>query len=384
MMNQYSELLNQKIEKARKSDPYRIYLETRETILALLSGTQDNKTTVSHYWREELAGFEYLFDSSPLIIQKLREHCFHITGLYSYTYRRHHAHRSSPFRRKFRQLQLVDRKNLFVEESKALGGFGFEIDGNLINLDTLKFYESLIAMDLGGVLDIFEEKHEKNPVVLEIGAGWGGFAYQFKTLFPNTCYIIIDLPQTLLFSIIYLKSLFPAGKFFIFGEDGTAQLPDDMSCFDFIFLPANSLNLLTCEMHIDLAINMVSFQEMTRKQVDNYASTLAKIKCPLIYSHNRNINPHNSELETLSDILDKYYLLEEIQVLEVPYTQFEKSTQHKPAFRVELKNWMTNLVKGRKSSEIPISGYRHLVGKLAPQKMKKNRQIITKGQGMVP
>ena len=119
MMNQYSKDLNLKIEKAKESYPYRIYLDTRETILAMLDEFQDNKIIVSKYWREELAGFEYLFDSSPLIIQKLREHSYHITGQYSYTYRRHHAHRSSPFRRKFRQLQMVDRKNLFVEESKA-------------------------------------------------------------------------------------------------------------------------------------------------------------------------------------------------------------------------------------------------------------------------
>lgn len=127
MMDQYSDLLTQKIEKARNSEAYRIYLETREIILAMMNRSLDNKTTVSQYWREELAGFEYLFDSSPLIIQKLREHSYHITGLYSYTYRSHHAHRSSPYRRKFRQLQSVDRKNLFVEESKALGVSGMKL-----------------------------------------------------------------------------------------------------------------------------------------------------------------------------------------------------------------------------------------------------------------
>jgi len=383
-MNRYGELLNQKIEKARDNVSYRIYLDTREIILAMLNESKDIKTSVSQYWREELAGFEYLFDASPLIIQKLREHSYHITGLYSYTYRRHHSHRSSPFRRKFRQLQLVDRKNLFIEESKALGGFGFDIDGSLINLDTLKFYESLIAMDLGGVLDLFEQKRVQNPVVLEIGAGWGGFAYQFKTLFPNTSYIIIDLPQTLLFSIIYLKTLFPERRFFIFGEDGTSQLPADVRSYDFIFLPPYAMNLLTSTMQIDLGINMVSFQEMTRRQVDIYASSLAKINCPMIYSHNRNINPHNSELQTLSDILEQYYLLEEIQVLGVPYTQLEKTTQRKAGFQVKAKNWVTKLFEGRKTSEIPSPGYRHLVGKLAPKIVKKSRQPINKGKGMEP
>ena len=133
-------------------------------------------------------------------------------------------------------------------------------------------------------------------------------------------------------------------------------------------------------MHIDLAINMVSFQEMTRKQVDSYASTMAKINCPLMYSHNRNINPHNPELETLSDILEQYYLLEEIQVLDVPYTHLEKATQRKTSYRVKVKNWMAKWFGGRKNSETSISGYRHLVGKLAPKKVKKSRPPITRGR----
>ena len=49
-------------------------------------------------------------------------------------------------------------------------------------------------------------------LVWEIGAGWGGFAYQFKTLFPDVTYVIVDLPELFLFSATYLMTLFPEAK----------------------------------------------------------------------------------------------------------------------------------------------------------------------------
>ena len=47
---------------------------------------------------------------------------------------------------------------------------------------------------------------------LEIGAGWGGFAYQFKTLFPKTTYVVVDFPELFLFSASYLVTVFPEAK----------------------------------------------------------------------------------------------------------------------------------------------------------------------------
>ncbi len=88
-----------------------------------------------------------------------------------------------------------------MPESPRLGGFGHRLDGDLVNIDTLKFYECLIALDRCQVLSELREV-DRRVTVVEIGAGWGGLAYQFKTLFPNTTYVIVDLPPTLLFSIV--------------------------------------------------------------------------------------------------------------------------------------------------------------------------------------
>jgi len=51
----------------------------------------------------------------------------------------------------------------------------------------------LIAMQRGAVLDEFAEGERK--VVWEIGPGWGGFAFVFKTLFPNAVLVFVLPPS---------------------------------------------------------------------------------------------------------------------------------------------------------------------------------------------
>src|SRR3712207_8746167 len=78
----------------------------------------------------------------------------------------------------------------------------------LYNLDTLKFCEALIALQRGGVLGALRADGPRR-VVVEVGSGWGGFAYQLKTLCPQLTIVLVDLPELFLFSGTYLRTLFP-------------------------------------------------------------------------------------------------------------------------------------------------------------------------------
>ena len=49
----------------------------------------------------------------------------------------------------------------------------------LINKDTLKYHESLIALEKIGILN--EIKKVDNPVICEIGGGYGGLASKIKS-----------------------------------------------------------------------------------------------------------------------------------------------------------------------------------------------------------
>jgi putative sugar O-methyltransferase len=284
---------------------------------------------VSEYWKAEIKGFLYLFENYPLVYEKLREHCYHITGVKSYDYRDHHFYFKKEFKQKFRKLKNLDKSNLFIEESSRLGGFGFDIDGKLINIDTLKFYEFLIGLDFVGFLEIF--KKDTTKTILEIGSGWGGFAFQFKKLFPKSTYVLVDLPHTFLFSLNYLKVHFPDKKFLIIDDN----LKDfNLAEYDFVFCPSNKIKLLNNQ-KIDLAINMVSFQEMTSKNIIDYSEWLKINKVKYLYSLNRDRSKHNTELTTVTQELFKYFNLSYVYLLKEDYNKTKKiiTNDSKPTIR---------------------------------------------------
>ena len=63
-----------------------------------------------------------------------------------------------------RALQALAPPDLLVPEWRPLGGFGFEIDGELFNIDTLKFFEVLIALDNSSVLQEFRGTADRRMV----------------------------------------------------------------------------------------------------------------------------------------------------------------------------------------------------------------------------
>lgn len=358
-MKTFSNELSNKITTLRNSGSFINYLDSRKKILTMMD--RDTLFSPSDYWNEELEGFAYMFDASPLIIDKLREHCYHITGIKSYEYRHHHERNKPPFIKKLEMLKILDKNGLFVSENTELGGFGFDINNNIINLDTLKFYESMIALNMSGILSNFSSGKMKK-IVIEIGAGWGGFAYQFKKRFPNTCYVLVDLPPTMLFSAVYLQTVFPEAKCLFFGDVPDESLINRCNQYDFVFLPHYFFDKIS-QLDIALTINMVSFQEMTTSQVEGYVKKLASLKCPNIYSHNRNCSPNNNQLTSVHSIIEKYYTVFEQHVLDYQYTDFSfsKKTSVIRSFRKYLSNLLRPFISKEKES---IHAYRHLIGKL--------------------
>ncbi len=316
--------LDAELDRAKNTDAYRNYLSARESVLRMLEEAESNSGGVSEYWTEELAGFNYILDASPLIVDNLREHSHHITGIRSYEYRQHHDVKKAAFGKKLAGLKSLDHDNLFVEESPILAGFGHNLENELLNLDTLKFYEFLIGLNSQGFLDAFRSDTDSRGIVAEIGPGWGGFPYQFKTLFPNTTYVLIDLPLTLLLSITYLKTAFPGASTFVYGDYPIDELAGQLDSYDFVFIPHFALGQLELP-GINLALNMVSFQEMTSENVEGYVKRAYDWGSPYLYSLNHSLNRdrsrYNTELSSVSGIMSKYYDTTEIEVLPVPYIE---------------------------------------------------------------
>jgi putative sugar O-methyltransferase len=342
--------LSSRVAALRDSPAYSNYTRVRQEVLRMLDASRDaSDDTPSAYWAHELRNFEYMLDASPLIIESLRQHTFHLTGVRTYEYRPGSDKARRRFEAKLRMLVELEGDALLVPEARELGGFGHELDGALYNIDTLKFFEVLIALERGAVLE--EIRSPGRKLVWEIGAGWGGFAYQFKSLFPDVTYVIVDLPELFLFSATYLMTLFPDAKVH-FHADGDAIA--DWEGVDFAFVPARASDALR-GLKPDLAVNMVSFQEMTTEQVDGYGRLAWELGCPRIYSLNRDRSPWNAELRSVREVLGRYYWLHEVPLLDLPYTRLpELRTPTLPERAVQ---WGLSALGRDLSVE-----YRHVVG----------------------
>lgn len=332
--------LHRRLARARERPEWSAYLNAREKVLRIKSLERVRRVaadTPSEYWTEELAGFDYLLDASPLMISKLRHQCYHVTGIKDYDYRSHHQARGAELLKKLSVLEQLAERELLVPENPALGGFGFERDGELFNIDTLKFFEVLIAMQRGGVLSPIREAQDR-PFVVEIGAGWGGFAYQFKTVCPATTYCIVDLPELFLFSATYLRTIFPDARFVFYGDDDVPaeDLLASAHDADFVFVPHTAVEELRPP-RLDLALNMVSFQEMTFEQVRRYANWAADSGARYLYSLNRARSPYNTQLTTVSEILSERFRLHEVPILPISYTQMLPKGMRSPLIRTKIK-----------------------------------------------
>jgi hypothetical protein len=317
--------LRERLECLRDSPAYRHYERVRAEVLRMKTAEAEaEEDRPSAYWREELANIEYMLDASPLVIERLRHHTLHVTGVRPYDYRSGADEKRELLAEKLAALREIGGDDLLVPESELLGGFGFDIDGALFNIDTLKFYEALIALKRGGLLAQFRAPAGR-PVVVEIGSGWGGFAYQFKTLFPGTSYVLVDLPELFLFSAVYLTSAFPDARV-AFWDDEQPLEPESLAAHDFVFAPHTSFAAMPTG-QFDLALNMVSFQEMTTEQVQGYVDRLFALGCRALYSLNRDRSPYNTELTGVREVIGTRYELEEIDVLPVSYTKLVTRTE---------------------------------------------------------
>ena len=113
--------------------------------------------------------------------------------------------------------------------------------------------------------------------VLEIEPGYGALALALKNLFGDALeYIALDLPSSLYFSTIYLGVLAR-------GEECHLLMPGDMvpGSFNYLFVANYLLEELGSSLGpVDLALNTMSFSEMSGAQIRYYGELFKKLLRP--------------------------------------------------------------------------------------------------------
>jgi putative sugar O-methyltransferase len=180
---------------------------------------------------------------------------------------REHLEREYRARREFYARQKDIGRALMVAESDILGGFGWLRNGLRYNADTLRFMHGIGALNDGALLDGFR-RPARRQVVWEIGGGWGGFAYQFKTLCPDVTYVITGLPEMLLVSATYLAAAFPGARCVRF-EPGGADPWTRLDDADFVFAPEQAIDELRPP-RLDLMLDVGAIYQMTADRISHH------------------------------------------------------------------------------------------------------------------
>jgi putative sugar O-methyltransferase len=111
--------------------------------------------------------------------------------------------------------------------------------------------------------------------ILEIGPGNGNQASLFLNYFPGTRITLVDLPETLQLSFLYLRSLFPHLEFVLPHEVTSERI----MTADVVFLTPDQIDLVP-DGSVDIGMNIHSFQEMLMPQIASYFTLLERVTRP--------------------------------------------------------------------------------------------------------
>tara|TARA_Y100000768_G_scaffold386625_1_gene375498 strand:- start:2755 stop:3699 length:945 start_codon:yes stop_codon:yes gene_type:complete len=131
-------------------------------------------------------------------------------------------------------------------------------------------YHELFLADYACKLEEHVLSKISNPVICEIGGGYGSLARMICS--KHKCkYILIDLPEANLLSGYYLNEHFSnKGKKILYFSDLKKDIlsQNDIEHFDIIIIPPNIE--FSHDLSIDLFINTRSMMEMTKNTIQQY------------------------------------------------------------------------------------------------------------------
>lgn len=187
--------------------------------------------------------------------------------------------------RLLRQVTILRKQNgaeTLVPEPATLGAWGAVVAGQRHSDETLKFAVATAALRHGAVLTPFRTARNRR-IVWEIGGGWGGFAYHFKTLCPNVTYVITGLPDRLLVSAVYLTTVFPDARWRLQGESGVDDTWSDWEHLDFLFVAEAAAASLRPP-RLDLTIDLGELLHMSPQRVSAHVQRAFEWGSPYVYS----------------------------------------------------------------------------------------------------
>jgi SAM-dependent methyltransferase len=179
------------------------------------------------------------------------------------------------FVRSTQQVPLEQR----VTTPRLCGESGWDVDGAVVNFDTWSCQQRLNGLRGSGVLDLVRRRAAPRGYarVLEIGAGFGNLAYNLQQQLGPTDYVVVDLPESMVYSAVWLGAALPDQRHTVAAPG--RPLPAEGPGVTFV------ANHLLDEFQdqlgsFDLVVNVMSLSEMAPAQVAEYGRRVAALLGP--------------------------------------------------------------------------------------------------------
>jgi putative sugar O-methyltransferase len=171
----------------------------------------------------------------------------------------------------------VDRILERVSEPKLGNPIVVPFEDQMASQDIANSALEYYSMKEGGAFD-------RCRTVLEIGGGYGRNAFVILNTRPGTRYFMVDIPPALYVAQRYLSSFFNDLRVFSARDfSDYEQVKEDIENSSIVFLLPHQLKLLPDKM-FDLAINISSFGEMNREQIERYFAEIDRVTAGAFYT----------------------------------------------------------------------------------------------------
>jgi len=293
---------------------------------------------LSPIWSEALSVLDYAINLSPKNFLNIRFHTDLFTGEPICMYWHPHPpidpeKYAGAFGYRFLTEDIPEA--YWVSEPEVPGSsipLGINYRGKIINQPTIRYQRCISNLYLAGILPQFLEK-EGNSIILEVGGGHGGLAHALGSILTGkSTYIIIDLPEMLLFSGGYLIVNNPQKNIYLYEKSTFTPefLKEEIHDYDYVLIPNYVVKDLYALDEINLMANLLSFPEMTREQVDEYLQLGHSKLSGYLCSDNMDKHPYNNQLagDTITTILEsRFHLFPPPQLYEGQFEEHAWNTK---------------------------------------------------------
>lgn len=198
-----------------------------------------------------------------------------------------------------------------------LGEVGWWYDGRIVNVDMNDYQERMSLMVLSGLLNRFPGRKLR---ILEIGGGYGALCLGLMNALQPSQYVICDLPESLMFSGVYLTA---ASEHPVRLAAGPRDTLDAQTSGEICLLPNYLAQALMPGQAFDLVINTLSMSEMSPYQIKTYAAMISDAIGSTGVFFEQNHNNKHLGLIDCRDYLPSFFRTQEAVRADIPMTRGE-------------------------------------------------------------